>query len=118
MKTLIISAFPGCGKSVVYMLLKNKIKILDSDSHILSKNDFPQKYIESIKNNIGKYDIIFISSHELVLNKLKEENIKFNIIYPSKERKTEFIKNYKERGDNNNFINYITDEVDYGTISI
>jgi adenylate kinase family enzyme len=102
--TVIISAFPGCGKSTAFTKLKKKINILDSDSSTFDKSDFPNNYIKHMKDNIGVADIIFISSHETVRKALKEENIYYTIYYPSKYRKQEFLELYKQRGNNENFI--------------
>ena len=92
--TLLISAFPGCGKSTTYMTYKGKIIVLDSDSAFFPKTNFPKNYIEHIKKQIGVADIVFISSHKEVRDALRNENIPFNIIYPSIERKKEFLENY------------------------
>ena len=52
-KTLLISAFPGTGKTYSYEN-SNKI-ILDSDSSKFDKNDFPNNYINHIKENLDVY---------------------------------------------------------------
>lgn len=78
-KTYVISAFPAYGKSYCFKKYQDKFTILDSDSSefswIKDRNgnntkernaNFPQNYITHIKNNIGKVDIIFVSSHETV----------------------------------------------------
>lgn len=111
-KTVIISAFPGCGKSTAFSKLKKKYKILDSDSSTFDKKDFPNNYINHIKENIGKIQIIFISSHESVRNELKKEGIYYTIYYPSKRRKEEFLDLYKQRGNDETFIKLLRDNFD------
>jgi spore cortex formation protein SpoVR/YcgB (stage V sporulation) len=54
-KTLVISAFPGCGKSHFFRNNKDK-EVLDSDSSKFDKAHFPKNYIEHIKSNLGKVD--------------------------------------------------------------
>ena len=76
--------FLGCGKTTCYIKLKDKLKVLDSDSSTFDKKDFPENYIKHIKENIGKVDIIFVSSHQVVRNAMKENNIPYSIYYPSK----------------------------------
>ena len=96
MRTAIISVFPGCGKSYFYNKYNGEIcagrtpwKILDSDSSefswIKDENEcntkerspnFPNNYIQHIKDNIGKVDIIFVSSHKEVRKALKDNGIK------------------------------------------
>ena len=118
MKTRIISAFPGTGKSYFYN--ENKSTTIDSDSSEFSwvKDDqgkntkernpnFPQNYIEHIKENIGKYEFIFVSSHKEVREALKDNCIFFYLIYPDINRKEEFIQRYIDRGSSNGFIKLI-----------
>lgn len=126
-KAVVISGFPGVGKSTTYTLLNKKLTILDLDCSSFDKSDFPSNYIEYIKDNMDKADIIFVSSQQTVRNALVENKIHFTLYYPSKKRKKEFIKIYKDRGDsdkfikfvNNNFerlINGITEENEYNKI--
>ena len=42
--TKIISAFPGCGKSHLFRVAGDSIKILDSDSSKFDKDHFPANY--------------------------------------------------------------------------
>lgn len=115
MRTKIISAFPGAGKS--YYHNNNKETTLDSDSSnfswIKDKNgdntkernpEFPENYIKHIKENIGKYKYIFVSSHKVVRDALFNNCLFFYLVYPSPSRKEEFIKRYEERGNQDFFI--------------
>ena len=45
------------------------------------------------KKEIGKYDIIFIPSGKEFLDAFNKRNIDYDIFYPSKERRGEFIEN-------------------------
>lgn len=123
METRIISAFPGLGKS--YYFRKNPGESIDSDSSnfswIKDKNgentktrnpEFPSNYIEHIKENVGKYRFIFVSSHKEVREALKKECINFYLVYPGMTRKEEFLKRYLERGSPESFINLIDDNWD------
>ncbi len=105
--TLIVSAFPGCGKSHFFRENKNKI-VLDSDSSKFDKSDFPNNYIEHIKSNIGKADIILVSSHKEVRDALVENNIKFTLVYPDKSIKDEYIQRYIDRGNSEKFVELLT----------
>lgn len=97
MDTYLISAFPGCGKTVAFFDLKDTIKVKDSDSSTFDKSGFPDNYIESIKSDIGNYDMIFVSSHKEVRDKLEEEKIPYILFFPSESRRTEFLENYIKR---------------------
>ena len=115
MKTRIISAFPGSGKS--YYHNQHKETTLDSDSSNFSwvkdKNgnntterntDFPENYIEHIKKNIGKYEFIFVSSHKVVRDALKYNCLFFYLLYPPLYDKDKYIQRYKDRGSPDGFI--------------
>lgn len=104
MGAIIVSAFPGMGKSYAYNLLKNDIKVLDSDSSKFDKDNFPWNYIEHIKDNIDNCDIIFVSSHKEVRDTLNNEGIDFDLFYPAKERRNEFLQNYVSRHSPRNLI--------------
>lgn len=120
MRTKIISAFPGMGKS--YYAIKNPGKSIDLDSSSFSwvkdsegnntesKNpEFPGNYIKNIRENIGKYKYIFISSHREVREAMKDECLHFHLIYPGICRREEFINRYKERGNSEKFIKRINE---------
>lgn len=114
-KTKIISAFPGTGKTWLYENQdKIHLSILDSDSSKFSWSspgirhaDFPNNYIDHIKENIGKYDIILVSSHEVVRNALKENNINYTLVHPTMTCRETYLQRYKDRGDDQRFIDFI-----------
>lgn len=113
MKTKIYSVFPACGKTWLCEHQEELgLKILDSDSSQFSwlikeieyptygaivdgemksltckqkvrHPNFPANYIQHIKENIGKYDYIFVSSHASVREALDAEGVDFTIVYPS-----------------------------------
>ena len=112
MKTRIYSVFPACGKTWLYEHQEDYgLKILDSDSSWFSwiyvnvdeygneirgmrkvrNPDFPNNYINYIKENIGKYDCIFVSTHASVREALDKEGIDFIIVYPEQSCKAELV---------------------------
>jgi len=120
MKTKIISAFPGTGKS--YYHIKYPGITLDSDSSNFSwvkdengnntkerNPEFPQNYINHIKENIGKYKYIFVSSHKEVRDALLDNCLFFYVVYPNERRKDEFLERYRSRGNDEKFIQLISD---------
>lgn len=119
-RTRIISAFPGTGKSYYYD--NHKETTLDSDSSGYSwiikdgkkirNPEFPSNYISHIKENIGKYDFIFVSSHKEVREALKDNCIFFYLVYPDYDRKDEFVKRYRDRGNPETFIKLVEDNWD------
>lgn len=112
MDTKIYSIFPACGKTWLYEHQDDyDLKILDSDSSKFSwlyvsvdengneirgirkirNPEFPTNYMKHIKENIGKCDCIFVSSHASVRELLDKEGIDFTIVYPESSCKAEWI---------------------------
>ena len=125
-RTLVVSGFPGIGKSECVRLFRNEEKIndtinlYDSDSSeyswIINENgekvrnpEFPKNYMKRIIDishiDDKKLNIVFVSTHKEVLDALIENEIPFLCVYPSKELKDVFMKRYKNRGSDESFIN-------------
>jgi nucleoside-triphosphatase THEP1 len=113
MKTLIISGFPGTGKSVLFG--ENQDLVSDSDSSSYSwitdedgnksrNPEFPNNYIEHIKSLMGKKKIICVSTHDSVRKALKENGIEYILVYPTRSCKPIYLENYKNRGNEQVFI--------------
>lgn len=134
-KTLVISAFPCCGKSYAFENYQNKYSILDSDSSKFSWNyeynpvvsdkieryrnpEFPNNYIKHIKENIGKVDIIFVSSHLQVREALKEAGIVYCTVYPKETMLNEWVGRMYRRGNDKDFIQFQIDHWDEFTHNI
>lgn len=124
---LIVSAFPATGKTYFceHIAKEKGLLALDSDSSNFSwtkdkqgnntkerNPNFPQNYIEHIKENIGKVDIIFVSSHEAVRNALKDADIKFTLVFPAPELKEEYLERFIARGNNRSFVDFISSNWD------
>jgi len=113
MRTRIISAFPGTGKTEFF---SNNEDVLDSDSTNFSwlrdgdtktrNPDFPNNYIAHIKENIGKCKFILVSSHREVREALLDNCLFFYLIYPrdTQENKIEYLDRYKRRGSPESFL--------------
>ena len=113
MRTKIVSAFPGTGKTY-YTEQANDPGVWDSDSSVFSWSepgirhpDFPQNYIDHIKEGIGKCTIIFVSSHKVVRDALCKNGIHFDLVYPERDLKDEYIGRFKERGSPDKFVEFI-----------
>lgn len=111
--TEIICGFPGIGKTHFYK--QSEGRALDSDSSNFSwiheegkdrvRNPaFPVNYINHIKENLGKVDIILVSSHKEVRDALVAEGLHFTLIYPDKNEKEELLTRYRERGSDASFL--------------
>jgi hypothetical protein len=69
---------------------------------------FLENYIEHIKSNLGKADIIMVSSHKEVRDALVENEIEFTLVYPDPNIKEEYIQRYIDRGSPESFVNLLT----------
>lgn len=118
MDTIIISGFPGIGKSYLFnnsSILGKELKILDSDSSKFSwlepgvrNPDFPNNYIKHIKDNIGKVNFILVSSHAHVRQMMKENNIQYYLVYPvNKNMKELYMSRYIQRNSPEKFIKFM-----------
>lgn len=69
--------------------------------------DFPQNYIECIKENIGKYDVIFVSSYLKVRQAMQDAGIVYCTVYPNEDMLNEWIGRMYMRGDSMLYIERI-----------
>jgi hypothetical protein len=118
--SLVISAFPGTGKSTFFNklpILKSGLDCLDSDSSKFSWSGpgvrhpgFPQNYIDHIKSNLNSTDVIMVSSHKVVRDALVKAGIEFVLVYPSKDLKQDYLDRYEARGNDSGFLKLMTDK--------
>lgn len=125
--TKIVCGFPGVGKT--YVCSKQKelgIFVADSDSSLFSRKfvdnsttsirnpDFPKNYIEYLVALINDHvlDYIFVSTHEDVRRALREANIIYTLVCPTKELKDDYIQRYIDSGSDENFVNHLRTKFD------
>lgn len=108
MKTKVYSAFPGVGKTTYFNTTEKNV--LDSDSSTFDKRNFPENYIEHIERNIQNpsVDKILVSSHKDVRDALVKKGIPYVLVYPDRNIKDEYIQRYKDRGNNDAFVDLLT----------
>ena len=115
MRTIIISAFPGMGKSyAVEHLPQYKMLDLESSNYSWIKTNegkvrnpsFAQNYIDHLKQlkNQGSYQVIFVSSHKIVRQALQHNKMRYYFVYPDISLKDEYIRRYRERGNEQDFV--------------
>ncbi|MBR6674470.1 MAG: hypothetical protein IKL32_00940 [Alphaproteobacteria bacterium] len=124
----VISGFAGIGKSTLAKL--HPEAFIDLDSSQFSWKDynpnadkeaskgtfkernenFPQDYVRAIKKCISEHPdkVILISQHQPVRDELVKNNINFVLAFPAMEEKEEFIKRYQSRGNNDKFIELLS----------
>jgi len=93
---IIISSFPGCGKTYLMNTHGDKAKMLDA-LELMGEGQEGEydynKWVDNIMDAVGDYDIVFIPVSERLLDALNKRSIDYDIFYPSKERRGEFIEN-------------------------
>ena len=121
--TVIVSGFPGIGKTTAAklhpMLFRDLessdyhwvtlMKSLITENYIFKENpQWPGNYIEAIKNlsTSGMYKSVFVSAHELVREKMREAKIRYTLIYPEDTSKMKqlIMKRIIDRGSPDYFI--------------
>ncbi len=122
MKTVIISAFPACGKTYMTGTFSQYSSegILDSDSSkyswILDEDgnstgvrnpDFPTNYIKHIKASMGKVAYILVSSHDEVRQALEDNGLTYVAVMPSPSLKAEWLGRCWLRGSPEGFLKLI-----------
>ena len=122
--TLIISAFPGIGKSYVKKLTSDTdLNILDlsiSDfaflvdelkiTHLKKDDTWINEYINCIEDNIGIADIIFIDLNFTIRKILIEKEIFHYVVYPPITMKNEILQRYKDNDQSKCYIDAINND--------
>lgn len=104
---LVISGFPGVGKSYMH----RKYGWHDSDLSKFSllspgvlNPEFPDNYIKHIKGLTGN---VMVSTHLDVRDALVKSGIRYFLVYPSLGCKDEYLQRYRDRGSPQKFIDLI-----------
>lgn len=118
---IVISAFPGVGKTYFKQHYADGTKVLDSDSSQYSwivlddgtkerNPDFPENYITHIKQSLDnpEINVILVSSHQDVRQALYLNGIHYYLVYPAVELKQQYMKRFQERGSPKQFIQIIS----------
>jgi hypothetical protein len=102
----VICGFPGVGKTSLFTALKSAgFPILDSDSSLFDKTQFPMNYIEHIKNALENGYWVLCSTHTVVRNALTMSGIRYVLAAPAhKYLKDEYMARYRERGSPEAFL--------------
>ena len=106
-KAVIISGFAGIGKSG----LKSKVpyyenvRVFDLSSSYFRKNPNWQKvYCDIIEGLSDKYDFIFISTHDVVIDEMISRGNNFYIVYPRRNCKEEYLHRFVNRGNSREYV--------------
>lgn len=95
---IIISSFIGCGKTHLFNSHGDKIKMMDASNLNI------ENIVDEVISIVGDNDIIFIPIDKDVREKFNQANIDYDVFYPSKERRREFIEKQVVKRSNPNDI--------------
>lgn len=112
MITKIISGFPGVGKSYLGKRSDNEVKVLDLESSNFKGENRWEDYKNEIKNQVGKVDVLFVSSHKETRKILSELGFNFYLVYPDRSLEDEYLRRYTERGSSQEFIDMMDKNFD------
>lgn len=85
-------------------------KKLYADTNIKVRDpQFPENYIQYIKNNLGKVDVIFVSSHLEVRKALQDAGIEYVTVYPDPDLIEEWVGRMYLRNSSESFIKFQID---------
>lgn len=124
---MIVSAFAGVGKTTLAQEYKDDVIDLESSNFKWLNNEntesskgtnrvqnprYPINYLEAIKSANSKYKIVLVSQHEILRKCLDAVKLDYVLVYPDKSLKDEYIERYRARGNNDGFINLISNKWD------
>lgn len=100
---IIISSFIGCGREYLKNTHNGKIKFFDAVSEIPindESNEPLDEYVNKVMSVVDDNDIVFIGSSERIRGAFNDKSIDYDVFYPSKERRGEFIENQVRKRTN------------------
>ncbi len=106
-KGIIICGFAGIGKTSIKTAVPSyqKMSLYDLQSHAFVKDAGWQKmYVDCAIALADKYDYVFLSTHDQVIDELIKRNEKFYIVYPFRHCKDEYVERFKKRGNDDAYI--------------
>ena len=108
---IIISCFKGCGREFFKNTYNDKVSIFDAagglenalKGHKLT-DDVIESYFNKVMDSVNDYDVVFITPIQEIRDFFNENKIDYDIFYPSKERRNEFLENFVRKGVNHDEI--------------
>lgn len=104
---IIISSFIGCGREYLKNTYGDKIKIFDAITEIpltdvdgKTNGELIEGYVNEVMDAVDDNDIVFIDSSKQIRESFNNKNVDYDLFYPSKERRGEFIENQVRKRTN------------------
>ncbi len=104
-KGIIISGFAGIGKTDFnkYVPYYQNATYYDLPSAAFREN-WEKVYVDCAEALCEKYNYVFVSTHDVVINELMSRNLKFYIVYPKGHCKDEYRQRFIKRGNSPEYI--------------
>lgn len=116
--SVIISGFPGIGKTYAAKSYPDRCVDIDSSSshYVMIEGckialpGWVEGYVDKIKETLDScsYEYIFVSSHEEVREELERRCIDYFVVVPSIEDRDSYILRYLKRGSSMDFIRMLS----------
>jgi len=97
---IIISSFTGCGREYLKNIYGDKVKIFDAVAEFpltnideTENNDALESCFNKVMTSVDDNDIVFIGASTAIRNYFNENNVDYDLFYPSADRRGEFIEN-------------------------
>lgn len=91
---VIVSGFPGCGRQYLKTNCRDGITVENVKVSDYDSDGFPDNYVDYVLSIVDKNDIVLISSHPAICEELNSRGVDFNLFYPERSRRNEFVENF------------------------
>lgn len=106
-KGIIVCGFAGIGKTNFnnFVPYYEKATFYDLKSSDFRKNEGWEKtYVDCAEALCQKYELVFVSTHDSVIDELIKRQDNFYIVYPKQHCKEEYKERFMQRGDTSEYI--------------
>ena len=93
---IILSCFKGIGKTYLENTKGKEIKIVDLTE--LDSND--GEFVDKVLSEAEENDIVYVASDDATRSALNDRNVNYDLFYPSKGRRKEFVENEVRKHSN------------------
>ncbi len=91
-------------------LTRDEIEKLKHTNRQTVNKDYIDYSIKLINDAIANNKIVLISFHKEIVDYIRNNNIKYCVVYPSLDSRNEYIKRLRDRGNNEEFIQLMTNK--------